>query len=131
MSLLLDTHVFLWYLAADPRLSAAWVSDIRSPVNRVFVSVAVVWEATIKYEAGKLSLPDHPAVYLPTGRVRQRFDSLGIDEDTAFTLRGLPPIHRDPFDHIMVAQAIQHNMTMATVDAQVRAYPVALLPLTP
>lgn len=127
MSLLLDTHIFLWYLAADTRLPAAWVPLIRSPGNRVFVSVAAVWEATVKSELGKLPLPDHPVPYLPDERRRHKFDSLGIDEDTVTALRGLPSMHRDPFDRIQVAQARQHNLTVATVDAQVRAYPVALL----
>ena len=119
MSLLLDTHIFLWYIADDPRLPAGWVPLIRSPANRVSVSVAAVWETTIKYESGKLSLPDQ--------RRRHLFDSLGIDEDTVVALRGLPPLHRDPFDRILVAQARQHNLTVASVDATVRAYPVALL----
>ena len=65
MKLLLDTHVFLWYITADTRLPASFQAAIQDPANEVFLSVVSVWEAVIKYELGKLPLPSPPADYLP------------------------------------------------------------------
>lgn len=128
MNLLLDTHILLWFIADHPSLPAAWAAVIRDPANAVFVSVVSIWEATIKYELGRLPLPDHPARYLTGFRIASRFAALGIDEGTVASLAGLPPVHRDPFDRILMAQAIQHDLTVVTVDADIRAYPVKLLP---
>ncbi|MFO0926174.1 MAG: type II toxin-antitoxin system VapC family toxin [Gemmataceae bacterium] len=128
MKLLLDTHVFLWYISADPQLPVAFRDAIQNPANEVFLSVASVWEAVVKYALGKLPLPEAPAVYLPRQRLAHQIASLQIDEDVFSHLAGLPPLHRDPFDRIMVAQAIQHGLTLVTADDTVRAYPVALLP---
>jgi PIN domain nuclease of toxin-antitoxin system len=130
MRILLDTHVFLWYIGADPQLPVAVRDAIREPANEVYLSVASVWEAVIKYAIGKLPLPEAPAEYLPRQRELHRIASLPIDEAALVHLAGLPPLHRDPFDRILVAQAHQHGMKLATVDDAVRAYPVPLLPTT-
>jgi PIN domain nuclease of toxin-antitoxin system len=128
MRLLLDTHIFLWYINADPHLPAVVRDAIREPANEVYLSVASIWEAVIKHALGKLPLPEPPAVYLPRQRVAHKIASLPIEELTFLHLSGLPPLHRDPFDRILIAQALQHGLTLATVDAAVRAYPVPLLP---
>ena len=128
MKLLLDTHVFLWYIAGDPRLPATFLAAIRDPANEVFLSVASIWEAVIKYQIGKLPLPSPPADYLPQQRDAHRIASLPIDEGAMAPLAGLPPLHRDPFDRLLVAQALQLGLTIATVDPEVSAYPVPLLP---
>ena len=127
MRLLLDTHVFLWYIAGDPLLPAAFRVAIQDPANEVCLSVASVWEAVIKHGLGKLPLPSPPEDYLPQQRVRHQIASLPIDEGVFVHLAKLPLLHRDPFDRILVAQALQHGLTMVTVDGAVRAYPVALL----
>src|SRR5260370_16610710 len=72
MRLLLDTHIFLWYISADPQLPVAFRDAIRDPANEVSLSVASVWEAVIKYALGKLPLPEAPAEYLPRQRVPTR-----------------------------------------------------------
>ncbi len=128
MKLLLDTHIFLWYISGDPHLPVAVRDAIRDPVNEVYLSVVSVWEAVIKYALGKLPLPAPPAEYLPRQRAAHLIASLPIDETTLLHLASLPPLHRDPFDRILVAQALQHGLTLVTVDDAVRAYPVALLP---
>jgi PIN domain nuclease of toxin-antitoxin system len=128
MRLLLDTHVFLWYISADPRLPVAFRDAIREPTNFVYLSVASVWEAVIKYALGKLPLPEAPAGYLPRQREAHRITPLPLEEGALAHLAGLPPLHRDPFDRILIAQALQHGLTLATVDDAVRAYPVPLLP---
>lgn len=128
MRLLVDTHVFLWYITADPKLPAPFRTAIQDSANEVFLSVASVWEAIIKHQIGKLSLPAPPAEFLPRQRSAHGIASLAIDEGALVPLATLSPLHRDPFDRIIVAQAIAHGLTIATVDPEVMAYPVGLLP---
>jgi PIN domain nuclease of toxin-antitoxin system len=128
MRLLLDTHIFLWYITADPQLPAAFRDAIRDPANEVYLSVASVWEAVIKYALGKLPLPEAPAEYLPRQREAHRIATLPVEEGALVQLARLPPLHRDPFDRILIAQALQHGLKLVTVDDAVRAYPVPLLP---
>ena len=128
MRLLLDTHVFLWYITADPRLPTTFRTASQDPANEVYLSVASIWEAVIKYHLGKLALPVPPADYLPRQRDAHGIGSLPIDDDAMPHLAGLPPLHRDPFDRLLVAQALQHGLTVATVDPDVSEYPVPLLP---
>ena len=129
MRLLLDTHLFLWYITADPKLPAPFRAAIQNPDNEVYLSVASVWEAVIKYDLGKLPLPAPPAEYLPQQRDAHGIASLPIDEGAMSYLAGLPPLHRDPFDRLLVAQALQHELKVATVDSDIAAYPVPLLPM--
>jgi PIN domain nuclease of toxin-antitoxin system len=102
MRLLLDTHIFLWYISADPRLPVALREAIRDPANEVYLSVASVWEAVIKYALGKLPLPEAPAEYLPRQRGAHRIATLPIEEAALAQLAGLAPLHRDPFDRIVL-----------------------------
>lgn len=128
MRLLLDTHVFLWYITADPKLPEAFRVAIQDPANEVYLSAASVWEAVIKSGLGKLPLPAPPAEYLPEQRDLHGIASLPIDEGAMIHLAGLPPLHRDPLARLLVAQALQHDLTLVTVDADVLAYPVRSLP---
>ena len=80
MRLLLDTHTFLWYVSGDRRLPPSFKNAILDPNNEVFLSVASIWEATIKYTLGKLPLPVPPASFLPHQRAVHRIASLAIDE---------------------------------------------------
>ena len=128
MKLLLDTNVFLHYLSADPRLPPVYKEVIRDPENLVFLSVASIWEAVIKHSLGKLPLPSPPAEYLPTQREAHRITSLPIDEAVLLFLARLPPLHRDPFDRIIVAQALRHDLVLVTLDQAVRVYPAEVLP---
>jgi PIN domain nuclease of toxin-antitoxin system len=127
MRLLLDTHVFLWYITADPKLPTTFQVATQDSANEVYLSVASVWEAVIKYNLGKLPLPTPPADFLPRQRERHGISSLLIDEGAMPHLASLPPLHRDPFDRLLVAQALQHGLTVATADPEVAAYPVPLL----
>ena len=128
MKLLLDTHVFLWYITADPKLPATFRAAIQDLTSDVFLSAASVWEAVIKHNSGKLSLPAAPADYLPQQRLAHGISALPVDEGAMPYLAALSPIHHDPFDRLLVAQAMQHGLTVATVDAGLAAYPVPLLP---
>jgi PIN domain nuclease of toxin-antitoxin system len=130
MRLLLDTHVFLWYVTADPKLPAAFRAAIQDPANDVYLSVASVWEAVIKQGLGKLPLPGPAADYLSQQREVHGIASLPVDEGAMRPLASLPPLHRDPFDRLLVAQALQHGLTVVTIDPAVAAYPAPQFPNT-
>ena len=127
MKLLLDTHVFLWFISADAQLPPEWRDRIRDPGNDVFLSVASVWEAMVKYYIGKLPLPHPPEHYLPIQRVQHQIASLPLDEASVCHLATLPSVHRDPFDRMLVCQALEHGLTVVTVDPVFRAYPAPIL----
>lgn len=118
MNLLLDTHTLLWWLDADPGLSTAAQASIAEPENTVFVSAAVVWEIRIKEAIGKLKLPPSFAQVLKD----QPFVDLPVTIDHAHALTGLPMIHRDPFDRLLVAQARHEGLTMITRDVHISEY---------
>lgn len=127
MRLLLDTHIFLWFISGDSRLPVGVQSAIQDPTNEAYLSVVSLWEAIIKYQLGKLPLPQPPEIYLPQQRVAHRIASLAVDEASVAQLATLPPLHRDPFDRLLICQALQHGLTLATVDAAIRAYPAVSL----
>lgn len=127
MRILLDTHIFLWFISGDTQLSTDVRDAIRDPDNEVYLSAISVWEILVKYQLGKLPLPEHPETYLPKQRDLHQILSLALDENTVIQLAKLPPLHRDPFDRMLVCQALQNGLTIATVDAAVRAYPVSTL----
>lgn len=127
MKLLLDLHVFLWYIAADPKLPARYKAAIEDDSHEVFLSVVSVWEAVIKNMLGKLPFPRPPAEYLPEQRRVHNITSLSVDEGALPHLATLPPHHNDPFDRLLIAQALQHGFTLLSVDATVTAYPVPVL----
>lgn len=127
MKLLLDTHVFLWYISGDKKLTDESRDIIQNPTNDVYLSVVSLWEATVKYQIGKLPLPQIPENYLPEQRERHMISSLSLDEASVKQLAKLPPLHRDPFDRMLICQAIEHDLTIVTVDSSIRAYSVAVL----
>ncbi|OYD91958.1 PIN domain nuclease [Nostoc sp. 'Peltigera membranacea cyanobiont' 210A] len=127
MKLLLDTHIFLWFISSDRRLSNTFIEIIRNTDNDVYLSIISIWEATIKYQLGKLTLPQSPEIYLPIQRERHLITSLPLTEDSVVQLSKLPNIHRDPFDRMLICQALQHDLTIVTVDDAIRAYPVKIL----
>ncbi len=130
MRLLLDTHVFLWLIAGDARLSAGTVEAIRNPDHEVVLSVVSLWEVMIKHQLGKLPLPRPPAAYLPEQRERHQIAALALDEASVGHLAHLPAIHRDPFDRMLIAQALAHDLTLVTADPLILAYPVPVLRAT-
>ena len=127
MRLLLDTHVFLWFISGDNRLPDTMRDSIRDLSNEVYLSVVSLWEAIIKHRLGKLPLPQPPEVYLPTQRERHQISSLSLDEASVSQLANLPSIHRDPFDRMLICQAMQHGLTIVTVDDVVGKYSVPVL----
>ena len=126
MRLLLDTHFFLWYITNDVKLPGKFVDAIRDPANEVFLSVISQWEITIKCDLGRLALPQRPDIYFPAQRRGHRIKSLDITEGSVNRLSGLPAIHRDPFDRMLVSQALAEGLTLLTVDPDIPKYPVAI-----
>ncbi|ODS32633.1 MAG: PIN domain protein [Candidatus Scalindua rubra] len=124
MRILLDTCIFLWFISGDERLSDPIREDICDSKNEVYLSTVSVWESIVKYQLGRLPLPEPPGEYLPIQRKRHRISSLLLDEGSVVHLANLPPIHRDPFDRMLICQAIEHNLTLVTVDNMIRSYPV-------
>ena len=122
MSLLLDTHVVLWWLTDDPTLSD-YIKDQLDHEPDVYVSAATVWEVAIKQAMGKLKEPaDLPERIRDSG-----FRELPITSEHAIAAGRLPLIHRDPFDRMLVAQAQRENLTLVTKDPHILEYPVSVL----
>jgi PIN domain nuclease of toxin-antitoxin system len=130
MRLLLDTHIFLWFISGDARLPTDWRESIRDPDNAVYLSVVSLWEALVKYRLGKLPLPHPPESYLPTQRARHQITSLPLDEASVCHLSTLPAAHRDPFDRMLVCQAPEHRLSIVMVDPVFAAYPAPILDRT-
>jgi PIN domain nuclease of toxin-antitoxin system len=122
LSLLLDTHALLWLLAGDERVEGARtaIEDARASV---LVSAVCVWEAAIKSALGKLRVPDD----LPERLDAFAFERLPISDVHAWTVRGLPSIHDDPFDRLLTAQAMCERATIVSADAVFDAYAVERL----
>jgi PIN domain nuclease of toxin-antitoxin system len=118
--LLIDTHALLWWLVDDPLLTPTAREVIADPANTPLVSTASVWEVAIKRSLGKLETPDD----LPERIAGEGFDWLPVSADHAWQVRSLPPHHRDPFDRLLVAQAIVDRLPVVTADAQFGAYGV-------
>ena len=124
MKLLLDTHIFLWFISGDVRLSDPLRQIIRDPENDVYLSVVSIWEVIIKHGLGKLFLPEPPEIYLQRQRGLHLIQSLPVGEASVAQLSKLPLLHRDPFDRMLICQALQYDLTIATIDNAIRAYPV-------
>lgn len=123
MKLLLDTHVLLWWLEDDDGLAAGARLAIADPSNDVFVSAATIWELAIKSGLGKLKLPTDIETLLE----EEFFTSLPISFQHAITAGSLPPHHQDPFDRMLIAQAITEGLMLVSRDSRVHAYGVPMI----
>jgi PIN domain nuclease of toxin-antitoxin system len=124
VSLLLDTHPFVWFLLDHKRIPGPLMTKLTDPARLVYVSAVAVWEVTIKAGLGKLALPldDLEATMAAAG-----FAALPVTVAHALEVRHLSPIHRDPFDRLLIAQARHERLTLVTRDAAIRRYPVDTL----
>jgi PIN domain nuclease of toxin-antitoxin system len=127
VKLLLDTHAFLWWASGDPRLSSRAAGLISDAENDVFFSAASAWEIVIKSGLGRVRLPDAPKRYLPDRMARHGFAVLPVQMRHAIRVHDLPPLHRDPFDRMLVAQALAEDMALLSGDPHVARYPVTVL----
>ena len=125
MNLLLDTHIFIWWLEDSPKLSLVARKAITEPTKLIFVSAATIWEIIIKKAVGKLDCPDDLAEAMRANR----FQHLPITFLHALAVGNLPLLHVDPFDRMLVAQAQSEGLTIVTVDDKVKQYGIACLKL--
>jgi PIN domain nuclease of toxin-antitoxin system len=120
MTLLLDTHVLLWWLEDPRQLSKHAKKAIQDGANRVYVSAAVAWEIAIKKALGKLDAPDDLEQMIESNR----FISLPVTIPHALAVLSLPNYHRDPFDRMLIAQALHEGIRLVTRDQEIAKYPV-------
>lgn len=115
-SLLLDTHSMLWFFWDDPQLSPSAKSSIEDPDNLKLISIASCWEVAIKAGLGKLDLGEPSGPFLRREIASNNFDLLPISLEHAAMVEGLAPHHRDPFDRLLVAQAMAENLSLVGRD---------------
>jgi PIN domain nuclease of toxin-antitoxin system len=123
VKLLLDTCTFLWIITDARELPRRVVDLFRAPDHEVYLSAASAWEIAVKHALGRLPLPEPPQRFVPAEREAHGIASLAIDEESALHLCRLPSLHRDPFDRMLVSQAIVHGLTILTPDPLVLQYP--------
>ena len=126
MQLLLDTHVFIWYLLNDSKLSQTASNLINNKSNLVYISPIVFWEIAIKVSIKKLVLNSDYETFISLGMHAYQFKHLPITLTHTTRLLSLPqpPNHRDPFDRLLVAQALAEGDTLVSADARLDAYSV-------
>lgn len=127
MRLLLDTHTFLWFILDDPHLSTTARDIISDPTNDIEVSPATYWEIAIKISLGKYELPESYDVFIERELESNDFRILPIEPKHTAALTTLPFHHRDPFDRLLIAQAMVEAVPIVSVDAAFNAYPVTRL----
>jgi PIN domain nuclease of toxin-antitoxin system len=128
--LLLDTCTFLWLIGQRAALSEKVRDAIADPANDCFLSAASLWEILIKHGGGRLEIDSRgasPEGFLIEQREAHGLDPLPIDEESVAQLPKLPDLHRDPFDRMLVCQAIANGLTLVTSDTTIRRYPVRSL----
>ncbi len=127
MRLLLDTHAFLWFVLHDPLLSQTAESLIADPRNEIEISPATYWEIAIKIGIGKYSLTEPLRDFIEREIATNRFRILHIEPRHVAPLTNLPFHHRDPFDRLLVAQAMTEQISLVSNDVVLDAYPVTRL----
>lgn len=130
MRILLDTHVFLWWITDDRRLTATVRQALADPGVSLYWSAASSWEVAIKHAIGRLPLPEDPGLLLAKHRRLNRVELLAIQEEHVLAAAALPRHHDDPFDRLLVAQARVEGLVLASLDRLLRPYEVPLLPST-
>lgn len=124
MKLLLDTCTFLWLVIDHADLSPTARELIVDPENEVFLSAVSTWEIAVKNHLGRLPLPDAPERYVPKLRRDHAIAPLPLDEEATLYLGRLPDLHRDPFDLMLICQAIVQGSVLLTPDGDITQYPV-------
>ena len=127
VQVLLDTHAFLWWLAGNPRLSGAARRVIEDDANTIFVSAASAWEIATKHRIGKLPQAEAVALDVTGSIAGQGFEELAISVDDAERAGRLPGLHRDPFDRVLIAQALARDLAIVSVDQAFDGYGVRRL----
>ena len=127
MKLLLDTCTFLWLALGSSDLSKAAAAAFLNQENETYLSAASAWEIAVKHGLGRLPLPRKPELYIAGIREKSGIESLPIEEEAALYTSRLPKLHSDPFDRILVAQAVVHGMVIVTPDEAIAQYAARVL----
>ena len=124
MRCLLDTCTFLWIVAGAKDLSPTASQIFANPANEIFLSAVSTWELSVKHALGKLPLPSTLDRFVAEERARHGIATLPLNERAVFHLHKLPQFHRDPFDRMLICQAIEHDCVLLTPDPLIVQYPV-------
>ena len=124
MNVLVDTHAILWWLAGDRRLSRSARHILENPAHRRWVSIASLWEITIKISLGRLAVRDLTLRTITDELAAQEFVILPVRLTDLLRLEQLPHLHGDPFDRILIAQALEEQAPLLTADIVIAQYPV-------
>lgn len=127
MTVLLDTCVFLWMADEKRRLSARAREILEDASNTLRLHQVTPWEIQIKHSLGRLPLPHPPRRAIPAAIEKLGLDYRTLDDDTIFTLEKVPPLHRDPFDRLLVAHAIHEGLPIISPDPLIKPYPVRVI----
>jgi PIN domain nuclease of toxin-antitoxin system len=122
MTLVLDTCTFIWLCSDPDKLSSAAVKALDDASNDRALSMASVWEIALKYQSGKLPLPQRPEVWVEEQLRWQVIEVLPLQRDTLYRASALPPVHKDPFDRVIAADALQRNLRVVTPDKPFELY---------
>jgi PIN domain nuclease of toxin-antitoxin system len=123
MNYLLDTHIFIWWVEGDQKIGADFKKIIGNSDGNIYISLASIWEMVIKKSLGKLKLKK------PLDEIveNSKFRILGIELPHILGIMKLPSYHKDPFDRMLIAQALTEKMTLITVDVNIKKYKVPIL----
>lgn len=124
MNILIDTVTFLWLTNNPELLSKKAFALCKDPENILFLSSISAAELSIKHQLGKFLLPSAPSIFIPEQRNIHGIQTLALEEDVVMLLESLPSHHKDPFDRLLVCQALAHDFTILTPDSHIRSYKV-------
>lgn len=124
MRLLLDTHALIWWVSSSEQLPKPVLDFLEDAENHLFLSVASIWEIQIKCQNGKLELGKPLAQLISNQQASNGLTVLLVEPSHVYALQNLPDVHRDPFDRIMIAQAIVEDLAFVSGDRVLSGYPV-------
>jgi PIN domain nuclease of toxin-antitoxin system len=125
--LLLDTCTFLWIVTGSSRLSKRAAQSFSDPANEVFLSAVSSWEIAVKHSLGTLRLPAPPIEFIPSQREGHGIAALPLTEEEVLYLPKTPKLHRDPFDRMLICQALVNGLAVLTPDELISQYPIRTL----
>lgn len=124
MNVLLDTCTFLWLSLGSKELTSSVRAICMDEETERFLSVVSIWEILTKCKIGKLKIPYPPLAFLEEAQVKLLVTELSLDMKSTYRVYGLPDLHKDPFDRMLIAQAIEHSLTILTPDPLIAQYAV-------
>lgn len=123
MNVLLDTCTFIWLISDPKRLSSLAGQILADPLNQLYLSSVSTWELAVKVQLGRIYFHQAFSVFIPAQRQKHRVDSLPLSEAAAAHVLSLPLMHADPFDRMLICQAIVNDLIIVTPDPLIRQYP--------